>query len=59
MCDYCEKGAPILQRGSRKVKIEKGNHLKMWWRTQNGKWHMEWEPINFCPKCGRDLKEGE
>lgn len=54
-CEYCEKGEPLLQRRSRKVKIEDGNRMVMWWCRQNGKWRMEWEPINYCPKCGERL----
>lgn len=74
MCEYCEKRVPLLERGSKKVVIEvdtissinaKGEFserkafvMKMMWRTQNGKWHMEWNSISACPMCGRDLKGG-
>ena len=38
---------------------ERESHvMKMMWRSQNGRWHMEWTAIRFCPMCGRDLKGG-
>lgn len=61
-CKHCEKekyNNPLVSRGSRTVNIEKANEttwgICMWWRTENGKWHMEWNSIDYCPKCGRKL----
>lgn len=62
MCEYCGKehgNTPLVERGSRIVEIEKANErtwgIFMRWRTQNGKLHMEWSSIGFCPNCGREF----
>jgi len=61
-CEYCgsHKGnETLVGRGSRTVKIEKANETSwgifMRWRTQNGKWHMDWSSIRYCPMCGEKL----
>lgn len=63
MCEYCEKNPRLLIKEVDKslngvgAKIE-GGTLTMQIITD------EWgalvhTPINFCPMCGRDLKDGE
>lgn len=62
MCNYCSKehnNKPLVQRGTRKVTIEKANEyvygMFMRWKTEGGHWHMEWGVVNFCPMCGKGL----
>lgn len=63
MCEYCGKergNTPLVNRGSRTVELEKANErvwgIFMRWRTPNGKLHIEWNSVNACPVCGRELR---
>lgn len=53
MCEYCENGKPLIGDFSDGALIENGNILVSYGECSDcakGR-------INYCPMCGRNLKE--
>jgi len=61
-CEYCEKGRHIIHTKRKWVWVtrivvgEPYYALVVRWRKPFGFFGEEWEPIEFCPKCGKSLK---
>lgn len=54
MCDYCDKGKNIIDYQGMRVTIDDANLWAEW--CVEDELYGDYDTINYCPMCGRDLR---